>query len=93
MALSKMYFQTRASVQLASGLTFTRPNFSSHSTMSILARCFVWSRRMPLIQARLPANARSFGSTFRIAQQASGSRDQSASPYFAACCAGVISDT
>ena len=53
-----MYDHTCDSLQFASGLILIRSNFSSHSTIPIPARCFVWSRRMPLIHARFPASAR-----------------------------------
>src|SRR5436190_9179883 len=87
-----MYFHTCDSVHVASGLTFTSPNFSSHWTMSVSARVGDWSRRMPLTQAVLPSSARTLGSTLRMAQHESGSRAHSPSPCFAACCDGVSSD-
>ena len=65
-------FQTSFLVQLASGLIFTRPNFLSQPTIGAWARSGLWSRRMPLIQACIPAAARCSTLILRSKQHWSG---------------------
>ncbi len=63
-------------VHEASGLTFTRPS-PSGSIAGSLPRSPPWKRLRPVIHAAKGASPRASGSTFRSAQQRSGSKYQS----------------
>ena len=74
-------------VHAARGLIFTHSLSTSGSTMAARARWGVWSRRMAVTNASMPASSSCSGATLRMPQHRSGSRAHSASPNAAVCSA------